>query len=768
MLVVGAGSLQLPVMAAAKKRGYRVIAIDANAQAPGKDICDEFLNLQFTDTDLLIQTLHKKNIVPTIALTVGTDFSWVVAKITQHFDLKGPTPQATDCLTHKGKMRDFFARHKIPQPAYTYSQKKEEIEKWAALNPSPHGFVVKPAQNMGARGVMAIPDARHLCYAFEFAAVMDKQGEVIIEHRIAADEYSSDSLVDNGKHILTGLAKRHITLMENRFFIETGHTMPAYDAPLLEKSVCSLLQNVVHALEKETGQKYHGALKGDLRRNKEGLWFVGEIAARLSGGFMSTHTYPAATGFDLMEGYIKLLEKKLPIDFASPTYKQRCIERAVIAPAGWLMDFTWKSQKSIFETIDTPARLIHKQQNIPVGKPVFPLQNNIGKLANIILSFSLSIEESKIKTLELHETGNALVHYSIKEILKEQKTIERISRKKWNHKYCWVCKVCDGINCASSVPGMGGRGSGTSFQDNIKALALYKIVPRYIRNHNLKDFEADIRWKFLGLEFKAPIMTAPITGSITNMGGSITEWDYARESSKGAAYCGLLPTFGDGATEDKYRTGLFALQEVSGGIPFFKPRANQKEIIKRMEEAEKAGAYAWGMDIDGISFKTMVDAKKATSPKSIYDIKLLASKSRLPFIIKGVLSIEDALLAAQAGASAIVVSNHGGRVLEGAPGSARVLPEIVKALQDKFPQVKILVDGGIRSGSDIFKMLALGAHGVLIGRPVAIAAVGTGRIGVRSLFHLYIEELQQTMRVLGMRNLSEVNEKGYKYLQKIE
>ena len=125
-------------------------------------------------------------------------------------------------------------------------------------------------------------------------------------------------------------------------------------------------------------------------------------------------------------------------------------------------------------------------------------------------------------------------------------------------------------------------------------------------------------------------------------------------------------------------------------------------------------------------------------------------------ILKGILDPDDARRAADFGADAIIVSNHGGRVLDGMPGTARVLPAIAAFVRKAAPQVQVFADGGVRSGSDIFRMLALGAHGVLIGRPIAIMAVGMGRTGVMSMLSYYIKELEQTLRVCGLKSLNDI------------
>jgi isopentenyl diphosphate isomerase/L-lactate dehydrogenase-like FMN-dependent dehydrogenase len=129
--------------------------------------------------------------------------------------------------------------------------------------------------------------------------------------------------------------------------------------------------------------------------------------------------------------------------------------------------------------------------------------------------------------------------------------------------------------------------------------------------------------------------------------------------------------------------------------------------------------------------------------------------TKLPFIAKGIMCPEDALELVKAGVFAVVVSNHGGRVMDHTPGTAEVLKDIVQAVGGK---VIVLVDGGIRTGYDVLKMLALGADGVLVGRDLVRAAVGGGIEGVK----IYMEYLQKTlakaMLMTGCPDLASINE----------
>ena len=124
-----------------------------------------------------------------------------------------------------------------------------------------------------------------------------------------------------------------------------------------------------------------------------------------------------------------------------------------------------------------------------------------------------------------------------------------------------------------------------------------------------------------------------------------------------------------------------------------------------------------------------------------------------PFILKGIMSVEDAKRAASIGANAIVISNHGGRQLDHAPGTLDLLPEIVEAVGDKL---EVLIDGGIRRGTDVLKALALGAKACMIGRPYLYGLGAGGTEGVSRVLELFREELQRNMKLTGCRSIDEI------------
>ncbi|MGL5617144.1 MAG: alpha-hydroxy-acid oxidizing protein [Sarcina sp.] len=317
---------------------------------------------------------------------------------------------------------------------------------------------------------------------------------------------------------------------------------------------------------------------------------------------------------------------------------------------------------------------------------------------------------------------------------------------------CKVCKECNGIICAGEVPGIGGKGTGESFKRNVSALNDIKINMRVI--HNAKN--PSTATELFGKKMELPLFAAPMTAISLNMGGKVSEADYINSVVKGCLDGGIYPMVGDTALDQCLETNLEILKKYEGqGIAFIKPRKNEV-IFEKMKMVEDASLYAMGIDIDGAGLLTMALHGKDVEPKTIEELKEIKSKTNVPFILKGVMTKEDAIYAIEAGMDAIVISNHGGRVLDQTPGTVEVLSEIAKVAKGK---VKILIDGGIRNGVDILKCLALGADAVLIGRPFVTAAFAGEAKGVTEYINSLKGELKSAMILTGCNSISEIDEK---------
>ena len=315
--------------------------------------------------------------------------------------------------------------------------------------------------------------------------------------------------------------------------------------------------------------------------------------------------------------------------------------------------------------------------------------------------------------------------------------------------FCRVCRVCDGRSCAGEVPGMGGIGTGAAFQDNIQALTECRFQMRVI--HDV--VEPDTRTEILGISLAIPVLAAPIGGVSFNMGGKLSEDVYIASKLEGCREKGIIGCTGDGAPDFIHEAGFQAIRSLQGhGIPFIKPWED-KELFGKLEGAAAAGAAVIGMDIDAAGLITLKLMGRPVSPKTPEKLKEIISRTPMKFILKGIMTPDQARIAVDVGASAIVVSNHGGRVLDHTPGVARILSEVALAVKG---QIVVLADSGVRTGGDVLKMLALGADAVMIGRPFSVAVMGGLKEGAMRFIDQIRSELIQAMILTGTKSVGAV------------
>lgn len=321
---------------------------------------------------------------------------------------------------------------------------------------------------------------------------------------------------------------------------------------------------------------------------------------------------------------------------------------------------------------------------------------------------------------------------------------------------CAVYPICDGgsdricqrENYGKAI-GLGGAGLGGSFRANVDALARVKLHTRVVG----EAFVPDPSFEFFGLRLAMPILGASTSG-MSAYNNAITEEEFCRATLAGCREAGTLSLRGDTFFYDE--NDHFALKTIAEeggrGVPIFKPR-DQKVLLKLLEKAAALGVPALGVDLDGHGSTNFARAGKAVYRKSPREIQELVQATGLPFIAKGIMHPDDAEACAEAGVSAVVVSNHGGRVLDSTPGTAEVLPRVAERVGSR---VMVLADGGIRNGYDALKMLALGARAVLIGRDLIRAGIGGGSEGVRLQMEQYGKVFRQAMLMTGCRTLDDV------------
>lgn len=301
----------------------------------------------------------------------------------------------------------------------------------------------------------------------------------------------------------------------------------------------------------------------------------------------------------------------------------------------------------------------------------------------------------------------------------------------------------------------GGAGDEWTLRENIRAFERWILRPRVLR----AVAEPDTSTEVLGVPLSMPVMIAP--------------WAYQRmvhpdgelATARAAARAGTLmvvPTPAEGELEV-----IAAASDAPTWwqLYVFRDRGFTEAMLQRVAPAGY-GAVVFTVDlpVGGLRYRdrrnafeippSMLPAGGDYDPAIRWDdLAWIKELTGLPVLVKGILTAEDARLASDAGADGIVVSNHGGRQLDGVPASVDALPEVVEAVAGRIP---VLMDGGVRRGTDVLRAIALGAAAVLVGRPVAWGLAVDGEDGVSRVLELLREELINVMALTGCRTVPQI------------
>ncbi len=307
---------------------------------------------------------------------------------------------------------------------------------------------------------------------------------------------------------------------------------------------------------------------------------------------------------------------------------------------------------------------------------------------------------------------------------------------------CKACPVCNGLACGNSMPGPGCKGPG-----NAAARNYAKWQEVLINMDTLcPNTPVDISFRLFGWQFKAPIFIAPLGAVNMHYGPKYDDFAYNSIVIPASAEYGVAAFSGDGVDPEIMKHAVEDMGKVQGlGIPTIKPW-NREAVFEKLDILNARGIFAAAMDIDGAGLPFLKAMNPNAGSKSVSELREITDYAKMPFILKGIMTPDAAKKAMDAGAAAIVVSNHGGRVLGGVPSTAEVLPAIAKTVNGHIP---VLVDGGIRSGTDIFRALALGADAVLVGRPVVPYVYAAGAEGLAMYLDKLTAELRDTMTMCG-------------------
>lgn len=316
--------------------------------------------------------------------------------------------------------------------------------------------------------------------------------------------------------------------------------------------------------------------------------------------------------------------------------------------------------------------------------------------------------------------------------------------------YCKGCPVCNGMACRNTIPGPGAKGVGDTAIRNFQKWQEIRVNMDTL----CENRPVDISTELLGKKFAAPFFAGPVGAIKVHYSDLYTEEEYNDILVSACAAAGIAAFTGDGLNPQIVVEATRAVKKQGGiGVPTVKPW-NMETIEEKMALVKEAGAFAVAMDIDAAGLPFLKNMTPPAGGKSVEEMKEIVKLAGVPLILKGIMTVKGALKAKEAGAKAIVVSNHGGRVLDQCPSTAEVLPAIVEAVgQD----MTILVDGGIRTGVDVFKALAIGADGVLIARPFVTAVYGGGADGVAAYIKKLSDELSDTMAMCGAHRIGDIS-----------
>lgn len=315
---------------------------------------------------------------------------------------------------------------------------------------------------------------------------------------------------------------------------------------------------------------------------------------------------------------------------------------------------------------------------------------------------------------------------------------------------CKVCSVCNGMGCRNRIPGPGAKGVGDTAIRNYQKWQEIRVNMDTLH----ANVPVDTSLELFGKKFRYPFFAGPVGAVNMHYSDKYDDLAYNNVLVDACAKAGIVAFTGDGMNPEVVKSAASAIMAADGaGVPTIKPW-NLQTIQEKMELVKKAGAFAIAMDVDAAGLPFLKNFEPPAGSKTVDELREIVQMAGVPFIVKGIMTGKAALKAEQAGAAAIIVSNHGGRVLDQCPSTAEVLPGIVKAVGGRM---KVLVDGGIRSGVDIFKALALGADGVLIARPFVTAVYGGGAAGVQCYVKKLGEELADTMAMCGASTLNDIS-----------
>ena len=713
IIIIGAGLLQVPAIQIAQDMGLYAIVFDYNKDAHGMKIADLPMVVSTRDVDGSVRAARdlSKQMEINGVITVGTDASTTVAAVANALGLPGNRFEDAYAASNKIRMRERFKKNNVPQPNFFPVWNYEEtIEAFRHLNKP---VVLKPADNMGARGVMKVENESDILAAFNRAKSSSPSGEVIIEEYMDGPELSIDMLIYDNEIYVTGVADRIIEYPP--FFIETGHIMPSnLDKDKIDNAI-KVMKDGIKALNLKIG-----AAKGDIKVTKNGA-MVGEIAARLSGGFMSAYTYPLSTGVNLIKNAIEIALGNPPSDL-KPKWNKVSVEKAFLPGTG------------IIESIDG----IEKAKNINGIKEVFiktkagdilvPPTNNLDKAGNVI-----AVGSTRDEAIAIANKAIDSVHFRLTD--EKNLTMEEIKRlaqeklaSKFNLSYLFRYNT-----------------------DEETGLSNYTFCPNIINNNEEKPIKLETT--IFNTHVAQPIIIDTIHNLKDALDGIMDIREYYQITMDVASSCEVLAILNDFNNEELFELSIKTIKEHKRGIIMLNGNNSEEVLTHRAKESQKNGACAVGIDLSYCYDINSIDKNKIYI-KTEKELNNLRKSLEIPLIIKGLSNDRDIENLFNKNINNLYFSNNNKYLLKGIKKVSDTINKIALNLHGSRhkPQINALAESP-RFGSDLFKYFTLGANAVCITEESFIATVSKGRKGLEYMIYSNKEELEKMMKVFGKSEL---------------
>lgn len=324
ILILGAGSIQVPVIKKAKELGFYTISLDFNPRAEGIDFADEFHIISTNDTEKVLELARKSQIN---GILTTSDFPVnVVAEVSKKLGLAAMSVEIAELCTNKYLQREFFRKNNINTPKYKLIKSIEDLD---TIDFFP--CVIKPVDSSASRGVKKVTTQAELFEQYPLSKVYAKSGTVIVEEFVKGREFSVETLTQGNVTSIIQITEKLTLGEEYGYFVEDTHIAPARITSIELRNIENTVKHVISEMKANNCPTHT-----ELKLNKDGVFII-EIACRLGGDYITSDLVPLSTGVDMLENLILIsIGEKIDvtktrhntslIQFLSPINYDRCIK----------------------------------------------------------------------------------------------------------------------------------------------------------------------------------------------------------------------------------------------------------------------------------------------------------------------------------------------------------------------------------------------------------------------------------------------------------